>query len=403
MKNAWLKLLIRKIKNLFHFFEAFFANIYYRFPSKNLKVIGVTGTDGKTTTVHLIYHILKTAGKKVSMISTVYAKIGNQEFDTGLHTTTPSSFVIQKFLRQAADSCNEYFVLETTSHALDQYRVWGVKYFLGVLTNVTHEHLDYHYTYENYLKTKIKLLKMAKIRIVNEEDSSYQFIKKINLEIIPYNSKLKILDKFKNLSSFNKQNFAAAYTVGRILGISEKQITEAMKSFQFPPGRMEMVFDGKFKVIIDFAHTPNAFKMILPEIKKKYLSKNQGRLIHVFGCAGERDYKKRPLMGEISAQYADIIILTEEDYRTEDVEKIIKQIEAGIKKIKKKATDLKIYQIIDRKKAIEKAIEIAKPNDVIVLTGKAHEKSLCRGKIEYPWDEFLAVKNVLKKFNYVNL
>src|SRR3989339_1761298 len=153
---------MQKIKNIYHLFQAVLANIFYGFPSRKLKVIGITGTDGKTTTTHLIAHILKTAGKKASFVSSVYASIGGVESDIGFHVTTPSSFILQKLLKQSADNHDEYFVLETTSHALDQNRVWGIKYEIGVITNITHEHLDYHRTYEEYVKAKLKLLLNSK-------------------------------------------------------------------------------------------------------------------------------------------------------------------------------------------------------------------------------------------------
>lgn len=382
---------MQKLKNLFHLAMAIIANIYYGFPSRKLKVIGVTGTDGKTTTTHLIYHILKSAGKRVSMVSTIGAKVGGGEFDTGLHTTTPSSFLLQKLLRLAVNHGDEYFVLETTSHALDQNRVFGVNFEIGILTNITYEHLDYHQSYQQYVRTKERLLEMAKIAIVNEEDESYGFLsQKSKVKSQKYNSKLKILDKIEGLTDFNRQNYSAAHAVCKQLGLSHRQILKAMKSFQLPPGRLELVYDGPFKVIVDFAHTPNAFENALPEIRKSYLS-GGGRLIHVFGTAGLRDATKRPLMGEISSRYADLVILTEEDYRTEDPKDICRQISGGIK------NDKPYKIIIDREEAIKQAISMAKKNDAVLLTGKSHEKSLCRGATEYPWDEFAVVKK------YVNL
>ena len=165
---------IQKIKNIGHFAVAFFANLRYGFPSNNLTVIGVTGTDGKTTTTSLIYHILIHSKKKASLITSVSATIGNTSYDTGFHVTTPSPFTIQKFLRKAVDDGSQYFVLETTSHALDQYRVYGIKYEIGLLTNITHEHLQYHKTYENYVKAKAKLLQWSKLGIINRDDKSYE-------------------------------------------------------------------------------------------------------------------------------------------------------------------------------------------------------------------------------------
>ncbi len=365
------------------------ANIYYGFPSRKLKVIGITGTDGKTTTTSLVYHILKTSGKKVSMISTVYAKVGTREFDIGLHTTTPNSFTVQKLLNLAVANNDQYFVLESTSHALDQNRVWGIKYYIGILTNITHEHLDYHGTYDNYLETKTKLLLSSNYVVLNKDDSSFEKVKKLltDKKISTYgHSDFKLLEDF-NLAEFNRYNYAAAYTACKILGITDSQISLGFKSFNLPPGRLELVYNENYKVIIDFAHTPNAIGNALKEIRKLYLKKD-GKLIHVFGSAGLRDVTKRPLMGKASDRYADIAIITEEDHRTEDPQKIAAQIASGF--------DTKKYQfILDRKQAINKAISIAGKNDVIVCTGKSHEQSLCRGKQEFPWDEKKAIMEAI--------
>ncbi|MFA6532798.1 MAG: Mur ligase family protein [Patescibacteria group bacterium] len=362
--------MFQKLKNIYHLFQAILANIFYGFPSRKLKVIGVTGTDGKTTTTHLIAHILKTAGKKVSFVSSIFASIGGQESDIGFHVTTPSSFALQRLLKQSAENHDEYFVLETTSHALDQNRVWGINYEVGIITNITHEHLDYHKNYEEYSKTKLKLLEIAKVGIKNTDKIA------------------NIVNQIPNLTLFNKSNYSSAYMVCKQLGISDQEILKSMKTFELPKGRLDLVYDKYFKVIIDFAHTPNALLQLLPAVRKLFLKKG-GRLIHVFGSAGLRDFTKRPLMGEASAKYSDIIFLTEEDYRTEDLKKICEEIGLGVKN-----KDYKI--IVDRQEAINQAIKIAKTGDVVVLTGKAHEKSLCRGKTEEPWDEYEAVEKALK-------
>jgi len=402
-----IKTFIQKLKNIFHLTNAFLANVFYGFPSKKITVIGVTGTDGKTTTTHLIAHILKSCGKKVSYISTIFAKIGEKEYDTGFHVTTPNPWLIQKLIKEAVNNKDEYFILETTSHALDQNRVWGINYKIGVLTNVSHEHLDYHLSYEDYLKTKVKLLKKADVAFFNRDDRSYLYVKKMlkgRKKIIEY-QKLPIIKKnFPNLEKFNQENFSAAYLVALSLGLKSEEVLKAIKTFNLPKGRLDLVYDKDFKVIIDFAHTPNAFLRVLPEIRKKYL-KGKGRLIHVFGAAGLRDDKKRPLMGEVAGQYDDLVILTEEDYRTESLFKICEQIAKGLKKknfIQKsynliEQNDKKVYTIFEkRQEAINFAIKMANPQDVVVLTGKSHEKSLCRGKIEYPWDEYKAVKIALE-------
>lgn len=400
------KKIFQKLKNLYHLFEAILANIYYGFPSKKIKVIGVTGTDGKTTTTHLIAHILKESGFKVSFISTVYAEIAQKTYDLGFHVTTPSSFMIQKFLKMAVLKKQDFFVLETTSHALDQNRVWGVDYQIAVLTNVTHEHLDYHESYDNYLKTKLKLLKMARFKIINKDDQSCQKIKDLISGFETYslndvlNNKekseyLKKIFNDKKITDYNKENYLAAYSVVKKLGLSDKQFFSAVKTFRLPKGRLEIIYQNDFLVIIDFAHTPNAFLKLLKEVKK--MLKKGGRLIHVFGAAGFRDKSKRPLMGKVSDSFACHIILTEEDYRGEKVEDICREIASGIK------DKSKIEMIFNREKAIEKAVFLAKKNDIILLTGKSHEKSLARGNKEERWDEFEAVKKAIKNKKHLNV
>lgn len=406
--------MIRKLKNIGHLFEAIAAGTYYGFPSRRLKVIGVTGTDGKTTTSSLIYQILKSAGKKVSMISTVYAQVGNKIYDTGLHTTTPSASLVQKLLKKSADAGDEYFVLETTSHALDQNRIFGVQFEIGVITNISHEHLDYHETFEAYGMTKAALLIESKTALINRDDHSYDFLKRIlttnNKSFQTYGLKKDAdfkIDLSKKLdmqlSEFNRYNYLAAYAVCWLLGLEEKHIVNGLKKFELPPGRMETVHDGTFKVIVDFAHTPNAILQALKAVRS--VTKKTGRVIHVFSSAGLRDATKRPLMGVSSGTYADVSILTEEDYRTEDPKAINEEIAQGLHKKGfqyippqyLKHDSMKKYTIvIDRQRAIKRALDIAAEGDVIVITGKGHEKSLCRGKEEFPWDDRLAVKKILK-------
>lgn len=405
---------MQHIKNIYHLFRALLANLYYGSPSRDITVVGVTGTDGKTTTSSLIYHILKSSGKKVSLISTVSAVIGSQSYDTGFHTTTPSPFTVQRFLRDAVRDGDEYFVLETTSHALDQYRVYGVQFEYGVLTNVTHEHLQYHKTYENYVHAKAKLLKWARHAFVNRDDRSYKILAGIvdQSKVKTYGLKERSDYQFDisksigiSLAHFNKYNYLAAYAVCSSIGISDTDIFKAMKTYVLPEGRMEVVYDGKYKVIVDFAHTPNALHEALPSIREEYVKK--GRLIHLFGAAAFRDDAKRPLMGHESGTYADLTIITEEDYRTEDPEKIAREIAVGLEQEGFKQVDpekfgstSKTYtSIVNRKDAILKAIRIARAGDVIVLTGKGHERSLCRGTVEYPWNDKEAVLELVKKLS----
>ena len=388
--------MIRTLKNIYHTWVAILANLIYGYPSKHIQVIGVTGTDGKTTTSFLLYHILKHAGKKVSLVSTVYAKVGDTEYDTGFHVSTPHSFVVQRFLRQSVHNGDDYFVMETTSHALDQNRVFGVDYKLAILTNITHEHLDYHKTYENYVAAKLKLLDMASIRIVNAEDMSFQYVQKKNYpNLISYglNHGTVHMDISKKLHTelprFNKYNYLAAFVAASQLGIDEPTILAALKSFELPSGRMQVIAKKPVIASVDFAHTPNSLDEALSATRTLFGAK--GRIIHVFGCAAKRDEQKRPVMGEISARLADYTIITEEDYRTEDPQKIADQILAGLLPVRKDR-----YEVIhDRGEALKRAFELSKPGDVIIATGKGHEGSLCRGTIEYPWNEAEAMKNMV--------
>lgn len=388
----------QSFKNLYHLTMAVLANIFYGFPSKKLVVVGVTGTDGKTTTAGLIYHILHTSGLNVSLVSTVGAIINGKAYDVGFHVTTPSSWKLQRFLKMIASGstvgAKRYLVLEVTSHALDQYRVWGIDFTVGVLTNVTHEHFDYHKTWEEYVKAKSRLLKSAKIALINKDDESYKILSSLKCTTYGRQDADVNLSQFtfttNLIGEFNKYNILAAAAACRALGIADKQIKKAIKTFTPPIGRQEIIHEDKSMVMIDFAHTPNAFEKVLPEVKQL----TKGKLIHVFGAAGKRDSSKRPLMGEISAKYADIIILTAEDPRGEDVSQINREIMEGIQKEKNKPDT---YSIVERKKAIEFAISLVKEGDTVILTGKGHEQSMNYGKGEVPWSEHEAVRNALKK------
>ncbi len=390
--------MLQSLKGLYHFFVAVFAATWFRFPSRKLTVIGVTGTDGKTTTTTIIYEILKTAGFKASMITSVHAVIAGKSYDTGFHVTTPNAYWVQKYLREAVDHGDTHFVLEVTSHALSQYRVMGVNFDIGVLTNVTHEHLDWHKTFENYLETKLTLLYRSKVAVLNRDDNDVytrallrlQFRKFITYGIrreakitpvsFPFKTKLP--------GEYNKYNCLAAIAAASSLKINKNKILSAIAKFPGVPGRMEVLIRKPFKVIVDFAHTPNAIEQVLRTVQPE----TRGRLIHVFGSAGLRDHTKRPLMGEASARFADIIILTEEDYRTENVEEIMNDIAKSIPLTKQ------VYRFPIRNDAIEFALKEAKSGDLVIITGKGHEQSLARGTVEYPWSDQKAVFKILRYF-----
>ena len=390
----------RKIKNIYHLFVAVLANILLFFPSRGMKVVAVTGTDGKTTTVNLIYHILKESGAKTSMISSISAVIDNKVYDTGFHVTTPTSFALQKFLRKARKAKSEYFVLEVTSHAVDQHRIFGIPIKVAVLTNITNEHLDYHKTYDNYLKTKLRVLKKAEICVVNSDDNSYTLLSEAKAkksqenwityglsESSDYNENTFDIKQSKLLGEFNKYNVLAAVGASKALGIKDDVIKKAVASFRMPIGRADYVYEKDFSVMIDFAHTPSAFEQILKAVRPTV----KGKIIHVFGSAGERDALKRPFLGEISSQYCDILVLTAEDPRKEDVDKIIAEIETGVKREK-----CEVIRIPDRKEAIQAAVQMANKNDLVLITGKAQEASMNYGKGEEYWSEFEAVEEALR-------
>lgn len=397
LKQLFRKFIPDKIVNIFfHFPLAVLAVLFYRYPARKLIVIGVTGTDGKTTTSTLIYEILKRARKKVALISTVGAKFGGLKIPTGFHVTSPNSWSLQRLIRKIVNKNFKYLVLESTSHGLVQYRLLGSNFYIGIITNITHEHLDYHKTWKNYLLAKAKLFKKVKFSILNKDDFSFKPLQRIAAgKIITYGLKqgdynLKNFNfKTKLIGDYNLSNCLGAIAAARTLGISRKIIIRAVAEFKGVEGRMEKVNIGQdFQVFVDFAHTPNGLKNALEALNKIHHRK----IIAVFGCAGLRDKSKRPIMGKIASQLADIIILTAEDPRTENVIEIINQISSGCKK------KTIVYKEPDRQKAINLAInKLARRNDIIGVFGKGPEKSMCFGKTEYPWSDKVAVKKALKR------
>jgi len=376
------------------------ASHFFGNPSNRLKVIGVTGTDGKTTTANLIYFMLETAGKRVGLISTLGAKIDKEEVDTGLHVTNPDPISLQKILSEFVLKGAEFAVVEVTSHGLDQKRVAGVKFDMGVLTNITREHLDYHKTFEAYVKAKSKLFAGVRISVLNKNDSSYKKIKPLipkGIKIIEYpmalSGPLVEATNGRFPEDYNKLNTQAAIAAVREYGLDEKDLVRAINSFPKLPGRMEEIKGGRgFRVFVDFAHTPNALQNALFELRKKVGRK--GKIISVFGSAGERDRAKRSIMGEISARLADVSVFTAEDPRSEDVEGIIDQLVEGTKKVK---GEPKYYRISERGEAIWFAVnKLAGSEDIVAIFGKGHEKSMAYGVKEYPWSDQEAVYEALK-------
>jgi len=388
-----------------HLLEAIFAQLIYRFPAKDLKVIGVTGTDGKTSTSTLIHQLLVSNNLKAAMMTTISIDYGDGKgsIPNPTRLTTVNAFELAKSLKKIKKSGAQWLVLETTSHSLAQHRVWGIPYSIAVMTNINHEHLDYHKTFENYLNAKRQLFVRTnsnkrgyRVGIINAEDKNADiFINSIKRPItygidqgditatdIKMNStgstyKAKIEKDIYNINchlpgSFNISNSLAAVLVGRTIGLSKAQIEQGITDLKSVEGRMTYVDEGQdFGLIVDYAHTPESFEVIFREINKF----SKGRLICVFGSAGRRDEAKRAAQGKIAGKFCDIVIATEEDDRDIDGQEILEQIASGaIESGKQLNKDL--FLIHDRNKAIETAINMAKPNDVVLLLGKGHEKSI---------------------------
>ncbi|KKT97574.1 MAG: UDP-N-acetylmuramyl-tripeptide synthetase [Microgenomates group bacterium GW2011_GWA1_46_15] len=368
--------------------------IWYGFPARRLTIIGVTGTDGKTTTATMVYHVLKHAGKKVALISTVSAYMGDEEIDTGFHVTTPEQFPFQRLLRRIVNSGHTHVVLEVTSHGIAQHRIFGIRPTIAILTNITHEHLDYHGSYAAYLKTKARFLSRAKTAIINHDDSSFDevkaYIKKHswNTRIVPYayrlldaQSKRIVLDRFPE--GYNRQNGAAVITAAEYLHLPLAQTLDAIKRFPSVLGRMQEVPNTRgLTLIVDFAHTPNALEHALKALRGGV--KSGKKLIAVCGAAGLRDAMKRPMMGKIAAELADEIVFTAEDPRIEDVNVIIRQMKEGVRE-----NHGHVHELADRRTAIRFAIQtLARPGDTIGIFGKGHETSMnLDGKHEVPWSD----------------
>lgn len=387
-------------KNAYHLVFAFLVSSLHGFPARGMTVIGVTGTDGKTTTASLLFHILKTAGKKSALISTVGAEIGDKQYKTGFHVTTPDSQLIQSYITKAKHEGVTHLVLEVTSHALDQHRTFGIPFAYGVITNITHEHLDYHGTYERYVKAKLRLIRQAKIGILNRDDASYPMVVKLlqgRKGIITYGKRdadytmESVLSlKSRLTGEYNMYNLLAASAVSQELGISHENIRKAAATYTPPKGRSEIVYDNLFCVMIDFAHTPNSFSHLLSTIRHE---RKHGRMIHVFGAAGYRDRSKRPLMGEIASSYDDCIVLTTEDSRGESVDTIFDEIMRGITR---KNNVPEVYRVVDRQKAIDFAVSIATKGDIVIITGKGHEETMNLGKGEIAWSDHDAVRKAIE-------
>ncbi|MEN6350658.1 MAG: UDP-N-acetylmuramoyl-L-alanyl-D-glutamate--2,6-diaminopimelate ligase [Syntrophomonas sp.] len=371
------------------------ASNYYQNPSQSMRVIGVTGTNGKTTTTHLIQAILEEAGKKTGIMGTLYARVGRTQKD--MKHTTPEALEIEQFFNLCREEGVQYVVMEVSSHALDLHRVDEIAFNVAIFTNLTQDHLDYHQTMNQYRDAKIRLFRMIprerhNFAVINEDDPYAQDFKAAagksfstyglknqadiaatNVQIDGKGTRFEVKHQngvlninMKLVGIFSVYNALAAITFALQEGINPSVITSALEKVEGVAGRFEKVDCGQnFTVIVDYAHTPDGLENIL--LTARQLA--TGRLITVFGCGGDRDRTKRPLMGEIAAGHSDFCVVTSDNPRTEDPEKIIADILPGLDRVENSR-----YAIIaDRREAIRHAIHLAKEDDLVVIAGKGHE------------------------------
>jgi UDP-N-acetylmuramoyl-L-alanyl-D-glutamate--2,6-diaminopimelate ligase len=402
---------------------------FYGYPARNLTVIGVTGTDGKTTTSNLLFQILMQAGLHAGIISTVNAVIGDEMLDTGLHVTTPEAPEIQHYLARMVSAGMTHVVLESTSHGLAQHRVTGCDFDIAVVTNITHEHLDFHKTYEGYRHAKGLLFRMLedttvkahgnpRLAILNKDDSSYDYLHGISgrnqrsyslsegadfwADDVRYTSNgLEFQIQSADFRQPVRCNLAGIYNVSNCLAafaacvagvkIPPNIAAEGIAALKIVPGRMERINLGQdFSAMVDFAHTPNALLRALETARQM----TSGRVIAVFGSAGLRDREKRRLMAEVSQQHADISYITAEDPRTESLSGILAEMAAAAE-AKGGKEGQSFFRVPDRRDAIRQAVQTARPGDMVICCGKGHEQSMCFGTVEYPWDDRTALRAAL--------
>lgn len=391
-------------------------------PARDLRIIAVTGTNGKTTTVNFLNEILKEAGYRTAMFSTANIEIAGEQTVNDTNSTTATVARLQKFFRDAKKADVEFALIEATSHALDQYKFEGVPIEMAIMTNLTQDHLDYHKTMENYAAAKAKLFEMnPNLVVLNADDEWFDYfnnfatesqkitygegesadvkIEKFKLYKKGSEAKLRIdnnveLEIATNLpGEFNIYNMTAAAAGAYLLGISLKDIQEGIANLEGVSGRFEYATPGlPFDTIVDYAHTPDALEKLLKSAKE--ISKN--RTILVFGACGDRDREKRPIMGKIAQDLADRIIITDEENYTEDATQIREEIISGISK-KNEKLPANIQEIPDRKEAIRKALQIAGKGDIVLITGLGHEVYRVIDGEKTPWNDTQIVREIAQE------
>lgn len=439
------KRLFKMGQPIYHFGLAFLANLIYRFPGRKIRVIGITGTNGKSTTANLIVKILEEAGNKVGLSSTTNYQIGDKKWENLIDKTTAGRFQSIKLLRQMVKAKCDYAMIEVSSHGIAQFRIWGIPFDVAILTNITHDHLDFHKNFENYVATKERLfanvvkskrkrlklnnlrteelknptslrlrraskkIRVKKFIVLNQDDPLFGRFDKnradLNISYSTKNKRASVLAKNIEISEkgsgfnlstfkgqenislkmrglFNIYNALAAISVGLTQDIDLNTIKKAVEKFEGISGRLEVIEKKGKTIVIDYAHTPDALENVYKTVRQFA----KGNLVAVLGATGDRDRTKRPVMGEIAGRMADVVYLTDEEPGNEDPKKIIEEIVPGVLKAgKEEGKDY--FKILDRKKAIESAIKNAKTGDTIVITGIGHQKFRLIKGVQEPWDE----------------
>jgi len=395
-------------------------NLAYGRPANKLRVISVTGTNGKTTTCNYINDILKASGKKTALYTTAVIEINGKRTSNTTHTTVPRARQLMSFFRSAKKQKVDFVILEVTSHALHQHKVLNIPIEVAIMTNISRDHLDYHGTMEAYTQAKARLFNSymrPKVSILNHDDGYYDYYAfQAKGEVLTYGqhqsssykiSKIqtnseggnfvlackegKVAVKIPQTGVFNIYNATAAIAACVSVGINFKKVVESAKNLVDVPGRLEKVSSGTpYQIVIDYAHAPDALKNVLLTMKNK-----EGKLWLVFGATGDRDKDKRPEMGAVAAEFANFIVLTDEETYTEDGENIRAMVREGIEK---KGGKEKMVEIPDRREAIKYAMSKAKKGDTVLITGLGHQNSRIMGKTTLPWVESEVVLDILKEF-----
>lgn len=406
-----------------HLAEAVLFNLINGFPGRGLKVIGVTGTNGKTSTAFMIHKMLQEAGYRTGLMTTVAWGVDDDLEAQVQHYTNVPVPQLMKRLKAMRRAKVDWLVMEVTSQALAQHRVWGIRFSAAVMTNVTHEHLDYHRTFERYVGAKRRLFKLAdrnrrglRLGVVNAEDPSAALfagdvknpvlygmkagdVRATDVKLAPSGVSYRVEHGGETYQirchipgSFSVYNSLAAVCVGLKLGLSRAQVEKGVAALKGVAGRMTRVDEGQgFDVIVDYAHTPDSFEKLFKDLKPVA----KGRLIVMFGSAGRRDEAKRTTQGELAGRYADEVVLTEEDDRDVDGQAILEEIAVGAEKAGK-ARGKDMFLVHDRGEAISFTLQRARKGDTVLLLGKGHEKTIERADGEHEWDEIGTARKALR-------